>query len=79
MPSRKQDPPPDELPELLTVRQTARFLNVCERTVYNWAGAGKIPVIVLNAENGDSRSLRFRKSDLLKWLDSRVRRIKKVD
>lgn len=49
----------------LTVRDAAKFLNVSEKTVYRWAGAGEIPLYKVNGQ------YRFNKAELLEWANSR--------
>lgn len=55
--------------ELLTVRQVAEYLQVKERTVYDWAARGVIPHVRV----GDL--LRFRRATLLDWLAEANKRL----
>jgi PTS system nitrogen regulatory IIA component len=49
----------------LTVREAAQFLNVSEKTVYRWAGAGEVPVYRINGQ------YRFNPEELLEWATAR--------
>jgi len=51
-------------PELLTVEEAANYLRIAPGTLYNWRHAGRGP----KATNV-GRSLRYRRSDLEKWLE----------
>ena len=44
----------DELPKLLTIRQTAEVLNVHVETLRRWDKRGKLKAIIVN-ERGDRR------------------------
>ncbi|OAS17490.1 hypothetical protein A8708_22095 [Paenibacillus oryzisoli] len=59
----------DELPEMLTVQQTADLLGVCRNTVYTLCkraqGEGGLP----SFKSGNTR--RIRKMALLGWIESR--------
>ena len=52
-------------PELLTVEEAANYLRIAPGTLYNWRHAGRGP----KATNV-GRSLRYRRTDLEKWLES---------
>ncbi len=51
---------------LLTVRQVAEFLGMSPKAVYHRAERGQLPGIV-----HVGRSLRFRRSDLLRFIEER--------
>lgn len=53
--------------ELLTIDEVARLLRVSERTVYDWAQKGEIPCGKFGT------NWRFRKGEVLKWIDSRLK------
>ena len=50
--------------ELLTIKEAARFLKVSEVTIYRLTREGELPVI-----RRGRRYTRFRKSDILAFLD----------
>jgi excisionase family DNA binding protein len=52
--------PKDDIPELLTRKQAAKFLSVSLATIDNWANMGRI-----NKHRSASGSVRFKKSELL--------------
>jgi excisionase family DNA binding protein len=56
------EPTPDELCD---IRQAANFLQVHPKTLYGWVEAHRIPHVRLG-----TRTIRFRRSDLLAFLDS---------
>lgn len=56
----------DESP-LMTVREMAAFLKVAPGTVYKMVEHKALPVIRLGTKG---RSLRFRRADILKWLEA---------
>lgn len=49
---------PTPLPEVLTVAEVARYLRVCETTVWRWCSRGKLPAFRIG------RSWRVRRGDL---------------
>lgn len=53
--------------ELLTIDEVAKLLRVSERTVYDWAQKGEIPCGKFGT------NWRFRKGEVLKWIDSRLK------
>jgi excisionase family DNA binding protein len=53
--------------ELLTVKQAARILKVDIRTIYRWAGLGKIPSVKMN------RSVRIPRDELIEWINGKKR------
>ena len=57
--------------ELLTIEEVSQLLRVSERTVYDWAQKGEIPCGKLGT------AWRFRKTDILKWIDKRLESTKK--
>jgi excisionase family DNA binding protein len=50
--------------ELLTVAQAADFLQIHEKTLYGWVQSHRVPHLRLG-----TRAIRFRKSDLLSFLE----------
>lgn len=50
---------------LLTVRELARYLQLNEKTVYEWVGEGRLPCIRLG------NRIRFAPNDITRWLASR--------
>lgn len=54
----------DLMKELMNIEETAAYLGVKTGTLYHWISEARIPVIRLSV-----RAVRFRKSDLDKWLD----------
>ena len=50
---------------LLTTKDLAEYLNVCEHTVYRWCKAGKIPHFNLNS------NFRFDPSEITRWMAAR--------
>lgn len=50
-----------DVDRLMTVREAAHFLNVKERTIYEWVTAKKIP------HRHAGNALRFIRSELLAW------------
>lgn len=53
----------DSLPDLLTVREVAKFLRVSPLTIKRWGKRGKLPAIRINSR-GDRR---YKKEQVL-WL-----------
>lgn len=53
------------MPRLLTVSDVAVFLQVHEKTVYDWVARGQIPCVRLG------HRLRFDPHDVLRWLSAR--------
>lgn len=52
--------------EILTIDEVAAFLKAGKRTVYRLAASGKLPAFKLGG------TWRFRRSDLEKWIVSRI-------
>lgn len=52
--------------EILTIDEVAAFLKAGKRTVYRLAASGKLPAFKLGG------TWRFRRSDLDKWIASRI-------
>ncbi|MBN1689005.1 MAG: helix-turn-helix domain-containing protein [Candidatus Omnitrophica bacterium] len=52
-----------DLPELMTVEETAALLRIKEGTLHKWCQAGKIPHIAIGR-----RIRRFRREDLDEWI-----------
>lgn len=53
---------------LLTYKQLAEYLQLCEGTVRNWVSENYIPSIKLRGKKG---GVRFRLDRIQKWLDTR--------
>lgn len=56
---------------LMTVKQVAAYLNMNEKTIYEWALKGRIPGIKMG------RTWRFRREDLEEWLEGQRRDVNK--
>ncbi len=56
---------PTLLPMLLTPREAARALSVCEKTLFTLSKRGEIPAVRIG------RSVRYDPTDLARWIDSR--------
>lgn len=50
---------------LMSLPEVARYLNMKERTIYDWAQTGKLPAFKLGA------TWRFRRSEIDAWLETR--------
>ena len=62
----------DRQEQLLSAHEAAAFLNIKSATLYDWAKKGVVPHIRILA--GKKRPLlRFRRDDLLQFIESRVR------
>lgn len=59
-------PVSDHPDEILTIDEVAAFLKAGKRTVYRLAASGKLPAFKLGG------TWRFRRSDLDKWIASRI-------
>jgi len=57
----------DEISEVLTVREVARYLRLAKATVYKLARAGEIPAVRVG------RAWRFPKQLLDEWLEQGMR------
>jgi predicted DNA-binding transcriptional regulator AlpA len=65
----KSPPPdPDHLDRLLNERDAAAFLGYSMRALQNWRVRGGGPVFV----KVSSRSIRYRRRDLMAWADSKL-------
>jgi len=51
---------------LLTVRETAQFLNIGKRTLWRWSNCGRMPKPIKLTD----RCVRYRRSDLQQWIDA---------
>lgn len=60
------DVPPDDVPELLTVAEVARWLRFDVRTIYRWVHEEQLPHVRLG------RSLRFTRADVEAWMRRRA-------
>ena len=49
--------------ELLTVKEVAKYLKMCQITIYRLAKAGKIPAFKVGGD------WRFKQSSIEKWID----------
>ncbi len=56
------------LEELLGVREVSRLLGIKKATLYGWVHKGKIPVIKVGSR------LRFKPSEISRWLKQRERK-----
>ena len=70
----KQDSGVIQIEPLLTVRQAAEVLNESMRTVQRRLTlppeeAGSLPYIELPSAGGGRRRIRFRRSDLVRWIE----------
>jgi len=54
-----------DLPEILTVKQLANYLQMNEHTIYRLAKSGKIPALKIGAE------WRFKKNLIDKWIEEK--------
>ena len=54
-----------QVPEILTVKQLADYLQMDEHTIYRLAKSGKIPAMKIGAE------WRFKKNLIDKWIESK--------
>lgn len=63
-------PMSDQPDEILTIDEVAAFLKAGKRTVYRLAASGKLPAFKLGG------TWRFRRSDLDKWIASRIGKAK---
>lgn len=61
-------------PELLTTKQAAELVNVGERTLWRWSRSGLCPRPV-KIGAGKQGAVRFRRSDLLKWIQDGCPRV----
>jgi excisionase family DNA binding protein len=55
-----------EMPELLTVEQVARLLQLIRQTIGNWIDAGTFPAVQVG-----ERRFRIKRDDLDAWVDAR--------
>ena len=61
-----------QVPEILTVKQSASYLQMDEHTIYRLAKSGKIPAMKIGAE------WRFKKNLIDKWIEEKsISNIKK--
>lgn len=58
--------------QLLSVREVAGRLGVCENTVYGLIARGDLPTVDLQLGRAKTR---VRETDLEKWIERRTRRI----
>jgi excisionase family DNA binding protein len=54
--------------DLLTRPQAAKYLSVREQTLACWHSSGRYPIPVVKV----GRSVRYRRADLDRWLESRT-------
>ncbi len=57
------------IPELLTRPESARLLNIGERTLTTWSKEGRCPA-GLKITPGQRGAIRWRRSELLAWIDA---------
>ena len=60
---------PDYLDRLIPEREAAKFLQYSARALQNWRVRGGGPEFV----RVSSRSIRYRRRDLIKWADGKLR------
>ena len=60
----------DTKEHLMTPKEVGEFLGVAHQTVYRWAWKGDIPAIFVQRRQRKA-VIRFRPSELEKWLDER--------
>ena len=51
--------------DIMRIEEAADFLATSKGTLYHWVSQGRVPVIKIS-----KRCIRFRRSDLEKWLDT---------
>ncbi len=59
----------EALPEMLTVKQVADYMQVDIRTVQNWVNAGELARVMIG-----KREYRIRKSELMRFIEERERK-----
>ncbi len=59
---------PSTLPEVMTVKDLAAYLQVSERSIYNMAAAHELPAARV------ANQWRFKKSEIDRWLEDLSRR-----
>ncbi len=59
---------PLRLPLLLTKARVALLLDISERSLERWVQEGRFPAPI--STGGDKRTIRWRKADVLDWLQS---------
>jgi len=60
-------PPSAPAPKLLTARDAAKALAICEKTLWAFTDRGEIPVVRIG------RSVRYDPQDLSRWIEFRKR------
>jgi excisionase family DNA binding protein len=63
--SPPSDTPSQEPPRLLTARDAAKALAVCQKTLWSLTEAGEIPAVRIG------RGVRYDPHDLFRWIDAR--------
>lgn len=61
----------EELPELLTIKQVAKILNVHTETLRRWDKIGKLRAIRVGVRRGVG-DRRYRKEDILKLISNKM-------
>ena len=59
--------------KLLKIREVGELLQMSPKTIYNWVHSGDIPYFKVYKGRGSAGVIRFRQSDLERWLQSRKR------
>ena len=54
-------------PEIMTLEETAKYLRIGKSTLYKMAREGEVPAIKI------ANQWRFRKRDIDKWLEERIK------
>ena len=56
---------------LLKINEVSEMLQMSPKTIYHWVHCGSIPYFKVYRERGSAGVIRFRQSDLEKWLQVR--------
>ncbi len=59
--------------KLLKIREVGELLQMRPKTIYNWVHCGDIPYFKVYKSRGSAGVIRFRQSDLERWLQARKR------
>ena len=60
---------------LLKINEVSEMLQMSPKTIYHWVHCGSIPYFKVYRERGAAGVIRFRQSDLEKWLQVRRQKI----
>ena len=64
--------PPDKTPEIMSIDEVARYLNLKSQTIRNWTSQRKIPSVKIGG------SVRYKKLEIDKWLEQKNKSRKKI-